>query len=102
MHLQHRAPLLQDALQLQTPRRPPAEPSSPTSSPRRSSNACAATRAYRSCLFSHDNGSAEVECMGKGAGSGYETLWGCCGKTVDRWYYEATHASDRSTRTSAC
>ncbi|KAJ6471205.1 hypothetical protein DFH09DRAFT_480570 [Mycena vulgaris] len=39
--------------------------------------------------------------MGKGAGSGYETLWGCCGKTVDRWYYEATHASDRSARTSA-
>ncbi|KAJ6576505.1 hypothetical protein DFH09DRAFT_1451845 [Mycena vulgaris] len=37
----------------------------------------------RSCLIGHDDDSAEVERVGKGAGSSYETLWGCCGKTVD-------------------
>ncbi|KAJ7166890.1 hypothetical protein C8R46DRAFT_1095541, partial [Mycena filopes] len=34
----------------------------------------------RSCLVGHDDDSAEVERVGKGAG--YETLFGCCGKTV--------------------
>lgn len=52
----------------------------------------------RSCLVGHDDDSAEVERVGKGAG--YETLWGCCGKTVDGdgdmgppdgWCYEGMH-----------
>jgi hypothetical protein len=52
----------------------------------------------RSCTVGHDDESAEVERVGKGAG--YETLWGCCGKTVegdgdmgppDGWCYEGKH-----------
>ncbi|KAJ6513214.1 hypothetical protein C8R45DRAFT_1088276 [Mycena sanguinolenta] len=55
----------------------------------------------RSCLVGHDDDSAEVERVGKGAG--YETLWGCCGKTVDGdgdmgppdgWCYEGLHTTD--------
>ncbi|KAF8206390.1 hypothetical protein K438DRAFT_1963443 [Mycena galopus ATCC 62051] len=55
----------------------------------------------RSCLVGHDDDSAEVERVGKGAG--YETLWGCCGKTVegdgdmgppDGWCYEGMHTTD--------
>ncbi|KAK7033156.1 hypothetical protein R3P38DRAFT_2921077 [Favolaschia claudopus] len=55
----------------------------------------------RSCLIGHDDESAEVERVGKGAG--YETLWGCCGKTVDGdgdmgppdgWCYEGMHTTD--------
>ncbi|KAJ7104114.1 hypothetical protein B0H15DRAFT_8879 [Mycena belliarum] len=55
----------------------------------------------RSCLIGHDDDSAEVERIGKGAG--YETLWGCCGKTVDGdgdmgppdgWCYEGMHTTD--------
>ncbi|KAJ7126957.1 hypothetical protein C8R44DRAFT_874060 [Mycena epipterygia] len=55
----------------------------------------------RSCLIGHDDDSAEVERVGKGAG--YETLWGCCGKTVegdgdmgppDGWCYEGMHTTD--------
>ncbi|KAJ7639860.1 hypothetical protein DFH06DRAFT_638756 [Mycena polygramma] len=54
----------------------------------------------RSCLVGHDDDSAEVERAGKG---GYETLWGCCGKTVDGdgdmgppdgWCYEGMHTTD--------
>ncbi|KAJ7903491.1 hypothetical protein B0H14DRAFT_3851293 [Mycena olivaceomarginata] len=53
------------------------------------------------CLVGHDDDSAEVERVGKGAG--YETLWGCCGKTVDGdgdmgppdgWCYEGMHTTD--------
>jgi hypothetical protein len=53
----------------------------------------------RSCLIGHDDDSAEVERVGRAAG-GYETLWGCCGKTVegdgdmgppDGWCYEGKH-----------
>ncbi|KAF9463093.1 hypothetical protein BDZ94DRAFT_1260040 [Collybia nuda] len=61
----------------------------------------------RSCLVPHDDDSAEVERVGvasksKGAGS-YETLWGCCGRTVegdgdmgppDGWCYEGKHTTD--------
>ncbi|KAJ7158724.1 hypothetical protein C8R46DRAFT_906765 [Mycena filopes] len=55
----------------------------------------------RSCLVGHDDDSAEVERVGKGAG--YETLFGCCGKTVegagdmgppDGWCYEGMHTTD--------
>ncbi|KAJ7931543.1 hypothetical protein B0H13DRAFT_851455 [Mycena leptocephala] len=55
----------------------------------------------RSCLVGHDDDSAEVERVGRGAG--YETLWGCCGKTVegdgdmgppDGWCYEGMHTTD--------
>ncbi|KAJ7756470.1 hypothetical protein DFH07DRAFT_742637 [Mycena maculata] len=55
----------------------------------------------RSCLIGHDDDSAEVERVGRGAG--YETLWGCCGKTVegdgdmgppDGWCYEGMHTTD--------
>lgn len=59
----------------------------------------------RSCLVPHDDESAEVERVGatgrsKGIGTEYETLWGCCGKTVegdgdmgppDGWCYEGKH-----------
>ncbi|EPQ58893.1 hypothetical protein GLOTRDRAFT_69896 [Gloeophyllum trabeum ATCC 11539] len=64
----------------------------------------------RSCLIAHDDDSAEVERVGaKGKGraaagtGGYETLWGCCGKTVegdgdmgppDGWCYEGKHTTD--------
>ncbi|KAJ7227222.1 hypothetical protein GGX14DRAFT_628910 [Mycena pura] len=53
----------------------------------------------RSCLVAHDDDSAEVERVG----AGYETLWGCCGKTVegngdsgppDGWCYEGLHTTD--------
>ncbi|KAF5371175.1 hypothetical protein D9758_004276 [Tetrapyrgos nigripes] len=53
----------------------------------------------RSCLVPHDDDSAEVEKVG----SAYETLWGCCGKTVegdgdmgppDGWCYEGKHTTD--------
>ncbi|KAJ7650216.1 hypothetical protein FB45DRAFT_997319 [Roridomyces roridus] len=55
----------------------------------------------RSCLIGHDDESAEVERLGKGAG--YETLWGCCGKTVegegdmgppDGFCFEGFHTTD--------
>lgn len=56
----------------------------------------------RSCMVPHDDESAEVERVGRGAGKAaeYETLWGCCGKTVegdgdmgppDGWCYEGKH-----------
>lgn len=56
----------------------------------------------RSCLVPHDDESAEVERVGigKGADTQYETLWNCCGKTVegdgdmgppDGWCYEGKH-----------
>ncbi|KAK7053087.1 hypothetical protein VNI00_004408 [Paramarasmius palmivorus] len=62
----------------------------------------------RSCLVAHDDESAEVERVGVGkgksdAGTQYETLWGCCGKTVegdgdmgppDGWCYEGKHTTD--------
>lgn len=57
----------------------------------------------RSCLVGHDDDSAEVERVGRGAG--YETLWGCCGKTVegdgdmgppDGWCYEGMHTVSRA------
>lgn len=63
----------------------------------------------RSCLVPHDDESAEVERVGRsrkvGAAEGpvYETLWGCCGKTVegdgdqgppDGWCYEGKHTTD--------
>lgn len=62
----------------------------------------------RSCLVPHDDESAEVERVGassrsKGLGTEYETLWGCCGKTVegdgdmgppDGWCYEGKHTTD--------
>lgn len=58
-----------------------------------------------SCLIPHDDDSAEVEVVGFGAGgktkgTKYETLWGCCGQTVDGdgdsgppdgWCYEGKH-----------
>jgi hypothetical protein len=59
----------------------------------------------RSCLVPHNDESAEVERVGasgrrSGIGTEYETLWGCCGKTVegdgdmgppDGWCYEGKH-----------
>ncbi|ESK85343.1 hypothetical protein Moror_5970 [Moniliophthora roreri MCA 2997] len=62
----------------------------------------------RSCLVAHDDESAEVERVGIGKGkidaaTQYETLWGCCGKTVegdgdmgppDGWCYEGKHTTD--------
>ncbi|KAF9266149.1 hypothetical protein L218DRAFT_985813 [Marasmius fiardii PR-910] len=60
----------------------------------------------RSCLVAHDDESAEVERVGAGkgdSGTQYETLWGCCGKTVegdgdmgppDGWCYEGKHTAD--------
>ncbi|KAF7775671.1 hypothetical protein Agabi119p4_4064 [Agaricus bisporus var. burnettii] len=64
--------------------------------------------ADRSCLVPHSDESAEVERVGatgrsKGIGTEYETLWGCCGKTVegdgdmgppDGWCYEGKHTTD--------
>jgi hypothetical protein len=53
----------------------------------------------RSCLVPHDDDSAEVERNSRGVG-GYETLYGCCGRTVegegdmgppDGWCYEGRH-----------
>ncbi|EGN94997.1 hypothetical protein SERLA73DRAFT_162619 [Serpula lacrymans var. lacrymans S7.3] len=67
----------------------------------------------QSCLVPHDDDSAEVEHLGwggRGAGrkrgeisAEYETLWACCGKTVegngnmgppDGWCYEGKHTTD--------
>ncbi|KAJ3711377.1 hypothetical protein C8R42DRAFT_360272 [Lentinula raphanica] len=59
----------------------------------------------RSCLVPHDDDSAEVEWVGtsRGTGSDYETLYNCCGKTVegegdmgppDGWCYEGKHTTD--------
>ncbi|KAJ7285015.1 hypothetical protein C8J57DRAFT_1709318 [Mycena rebaudengoi] len=54
----------------------------------------------QSCRVNHDDDSAEVE---RGGTVGYETLWGCCGKTVegdgdmgppDGWCYEGMHTTD--------
>lgn len=60
----------------------------------------------RSCLVHHDDDSAEVERISLskakdlGLASEYETLWGCCGRTVegdgdmgppDGWCYEGKH-----------
>lgn len=56
----------------------------------------------RSCLVPHDDDSAEVEHTGRASegSSKYETIWGCCGKTVegdgdmgppDGWCYEGKH-----------
>ncbi|KAF8958481.1 hypothetical protein BDZ97DRAFT_1841631 [Flammula alnicola] len=57
------------------------------------------------CRVHHDDDSAVVERvgLGKGAGTEYETLWGCCGRTVDGdgdmgppdgWCYEGAHTTD--------
>ena len=54
------------------------------------------------CRIPHDDDSAIVERVGltRGADAGYETLWGCCAKTVDGdgdmgppdgWCYEGAH-----------
>ncbi|KAJ4480208.1 hypothetical protein J3R30DRAFT_2594449 [Lentinula aciculospora] len=59
----------------------------------------------RSCLVPHDDESAEVERVGvgRGADTQYETLYNCCGKTVegegdmgppDGWCYEGKHTTD--------
>ncbi|KAI0797162.1 hypothetical protein C8Q75DRAFT_791004 [Abortiporus biennis] len=70
----------------------------------------------RSCLVPHDDESAEVERVGLSTisaegvkrgrpveGTTFETLWGCCGKTVagdgdqgppDGWCYEGKHTTD--------
>ncbi|RDB19812.1 hypothetical protein Hypma_013007 [Hypsizygus marmoreus] len=62
----------------------------------------------RSCIVPHDDESAEVErvsskAKAKGVGTLYETLWGCCGRTVegdgdmgppDGWCYEGKHTTD--------
>ncbi|KZP21571.1 hypothetical protein FIBSPDRAFT_919536 [Athelia psychrophila] len=64
----------------------------------------------RSCTMAHDDDAAEVERVGKGrlsiggeGGARYETLWGCCGRTVegdgdmgppDGWCYEGKHTTD--------
>jgi hypothetical protein len=38
----------------------------------------------RACRVPHDDESAEVERIGRGAGGAeYETLYGCCGRTVE-------------------
>ncbi|KAJ4467637.1 hypothetical protein C8J55DRAFT_525465 [Lentinula edodes] len=61
--------------------------------------------AERSCLVPHDDESAEVERvgLGRGADTQYETLYNCCGRTVegegdmgppDGWCYEGKHTSD--------
>lgn len=70
----------------------------------------------RSCLVAHDDESAEVERVGatgriKGIGTEYETLWGCCGKTVegdgdmgppDGWCYEGKHTVRTRPLDSTC
>ncbi|KAH8833186.1 hypothetical protein DL96DRAFT_1458498, partial [Flagelloscypha sp. PMI_526] len=60
----------------------------------------------RACRVQHDDKSAEVSRAAGGLsakGHSYETLWGCCGKTVegdgdmgppDGWCYEGTHTTD--------
>ncbi|KAF9651201.1 hypothetical protein BDM02DRAFT_3091664 [Thelephora ganbajun] len=65
----------------------------------------------RSCTVAHDDESTLVERIGRGVrrgrggedGSEYETLWQCCGKTVegdgdqgppDGWCYEGKHTTD--------
>ncbi|KAF7969921.1 hypothetical protein HWV62_25520 [Athelia sp. TMB] len=64
----------------------------------------------RSCTMAHDDDAAEVERVGAGrlslggeGGAHYETLWGCCGRTVegdgdmgppDGWCYEGKHTTD--------
>ncbi|KAF8345635.1 hypothetical protein F5887DRAFT_1190560 [Amanita rubescens] len=63
----------------------------------------------RSCLVPHDDDSAEVERISLSKAkdlnlaSEYETLWGCCGRTVegdgdmgppDGWCYEGKHTTD--------
>ena len=54
----------------------------------------------RSCTVAHDDDSAIVERVRTGLGTEYETMWGCCGKTVegdgdlgppDGWCYEGKH-----------
>lgn len=57
----------------------------------------------RSCTVPHDDDTALIERVGKGNGrvaGEYETLWGCCGRTVegdgdqgppDGWCYEGRH-----------
>lgn len=54
----------------------------------------------RSCTVAHDDDSAIVERVRTGLGTEYETLWGCCEKTVegdgdmgppDGWCYEGKH-----------
>ncbi|KAI6120817.1 hypothetical protein EDD17DRAFT_1761808 [Pisolithus thermaeus] len=54
----------------------------------------------RACRVPHDDESALVSRV---TGGGYETLWGCCGKTVegdggegppDGWCYEGRHTAD--------
>ncbi|KAE9388280.1 hypothetical protein BT96DRAFT_927183 [Gymnopus androsaceus JB14] len=60
-----------------------------------------AENAERSCLVPHDDESAEVERVG--GDTQYETLWNCCGQTVegdgdmgppDGWCYEGKHTTD--------
>jgi hypothetical protein len=68
----------------------------------------------RSCTVGHDDESAEVERVRKVGGlrgvggAGYETLWGCCGKTVegdgdmgppDGWCYEGKHTVNPNPQT---
>ncbi|KAK2465911.1 hypothetical protein APHAL10511_001552 [Amanita phalloides] len=63
----------------------------------------------RSCLVAHDDDSAQVarvslsKAKDLGLASEYETLWGCCGRTVegdgdmgppDGWCYEGKHTTD--------
>ncbi|KAF8806199.1 hypothetical protein BYT27DRAFT_7102948 [Phlegmacium glaucopus] len=57
----------------------------------------------RSCTVAHDDDSAIVERVRTGLGTEYETLWGCCEKTVegdgdmgppDGWCYEGKHTTD--------
>ncbi|KAF5393590.1 hypothetical protein D9757_000008 [Collybiopsis confluens] len=59
--------------------------------------------AERSCLVPHDDESAEVERVGGKGPAEYETLWNCCGRTVegdgdmgppDGWCYEGKHTTD--------
>jgi hypothetical protein len=54
----------------------------------------------RSCTVAHDDDSAIVERVRTGLGAEYETMWGCCEKTVqgdgdmgppDGWCYEGKH-----------
>ena len=54
----------------------------------------------RSCTVAHDDDSATVDRVRTGLGTEYETMWGCCEKTVegdgdmgppDGWCYEGKH-----------